>query len=448
MTSRLTVTLVSISILLCCDAGAFTQQWQVFTTEDGLASNLITAVYEDSAGRIWIGADEPGITVYENGSFEEFKLGSGDDWGDTGMICEARDYVWIISGLSGWTDYYYRGTFRLGPDRDWLMASDLYGLFDVAVAASPDGTVYRMTEDAIAYCRYDGGPATYLQWTDLADPFRALSVGPDGTLYVSSYRGTFYVFKNFELVLKESHDFSMQFREMKVDSRMGLWAVTHRLWHRPSWDSEWQLVDALDGMACSQIATGNNGTVLVRVHNIPSTFESCFMFYDGAEWARYEDNGLPRGEDGRLSCVNDMCIDHYGNWWVGTNAGLAVRWNNLPPLPMLLGVKTDASQYVPGGVMRVSLDLVGEGEARTVDLYVALETPSGELLFYPMFGTAMAPFLAGIEIPADTHIEDYELFSLTLPDVPAGTYRWYAACTHAGTMHFASNIASCEWQFE
>ena len=175
--------------------------------------------------------------------------------------------------------------------------------------------------------------------------------------------------------------------------------------------------------------------------------------FDGKGWERYD---VP--EDGILSRVKDVLIDSKGVIWVGMcgspspedemPGGVWVLRRSLPALPMFLGVKTDASQYVPGGVMRVSLDLVGEGEARTVDLYVALETPSGELLFYPMFGTAMAPFLAGIEIPADTHIEDYELFSLTLPDVPAGTYRWYAACTHAGSMDFASNIASCEWQFE
>ena len=114
---------------------------------------------------------------------------------------------------------------------------------------------------------------------------------------------------------------------------------------------------------------------------------------------------------------------------------------------MFVGIAADGHQFTRGKSIRVGIDLVAEGEARTVDFYVGLELPSGELLFYPTFGAGMASFMSGVEIPADTHIENYELFSLTLPDLAPGTYRWYAACTHAGTADYASNIASCEWEF-
>jgi len=97
--------------------------------------------------------------------------------------------------------------------------------------------------------------------------------------------------------------------------------------------------------------------------------------------------------------------------------------------------------------MTASLDLLNSMD-RTVDLYVAIETPDGELLFYPGFGTSWSCFLPGLHIEAETAVENYQLFSLTVPDLPAGIYRWFAACTDAGTMDFASNIASCEWQFE
>ena len=115
-------------------------------------------------------------------------------------------------------------------------------------------------------------------------------------------------------------------------------------------------------------------------------------------------------------------------------------------MPIFLGAAVDGDEYQEGDSMTLSLDLLNSMD-RTVDLYVALQDPTGELIFYPSLGASWSPYSAGLFLPADTHIEDYELFSLTLPELPAGTYRWHAACIHTGTMEFASNIASCEWKF-
>jgi len=103
-------------------------------------------------------------------------------------------------------------------------------------------------------------------------------------------------------------------------------------------------------------------------------------------------------------------------------------------------------RYSAGDSMAALIDLGSTGHGQAIDLYLALEPPWGTLLFYPSFGTSMTPFVSNVDIPADTYLH-YEPFSLTLPDLPAGTYRWHAALTHAGTTDFASNIASCEWQF-
>ena len=150
--------------------------------------------------------------------------------------------------------------------------------------------------------------------------------------------------------------------------------------------------------------------------------------------------------------VEDMVVDYATGdvWFASRNAGVGVLrgWFAPSGSPIFLGVATNRAEYTTNDSMRVTSQLVLEGEGETVDFYIALELPSGALLFYPSFWTEMTPFLSGVQIPADTHLENYELFSLRLPDLPAGTYRWFAACTHAGTMEFASNIASCEWEFE
>ena len=444
---RITYVLCVLFVLVV--SPAFAEQWQVYTTDDGLPSDSVTSVYADrvAPGRIWIGTSEPGITMFYQDEFTEFPM---PDLGWSrgacpGTICQRGDEIWLVSsglGALGAIDVFF-----LDRERRWHMGPDTWGCWVYGLGTSLDGVVYVTTEDSLSSV---SGSAENLSVSLIAfadsfdNPFWSQLVSRAGTVYVSSYRGDFYSFRNNELVGRER---SGRFREMVEDSLGGLWAINDswgdRCMHRPAGSSKWSFVDALDGFTCRQLSAGEDGDVLAFGHynrgHASSSF--IFMFFDGSDWKEYGASWVP----GR---VMDVCLDSEGNWWVATNAGLAVRWRTLPALPMFLGVKTDALSYPPGESMAVTVDLVAEGENRTVDLHVALETPSRELLFYPMFGTEMAPFISGVEIPADTHLEDYELFSLTLPELPAGTYRWFAACTHAGTMDFASNIASCEWQFE
>jgi hypothetical protein len=155
-----------------------------------------------------------------------------------------------------------------------------------------------------------------------------------------------------------------------------------------------------------------------------------------------------------------VAIDNNGSIWIpavgpfGTEGGgVAVCWRHrlddahVKVDVHISGHGATTAQFCAGDSMSLTMDLTTDLSA-VCDGYIGLQLPSNEmLLFYPSFGTAMMPFMSGITIPADTHLEDYELFTLTLPDLPAGTYTWYAACTYAGTMEFASNIASCDWQF-
>jgi hypothetical protein len=164
--------------------------------------------------------------------------------------------------------------------------------------------------------------------------------------------------------------------------------------------------------------------------------------FENDQWEVYD------SEDGVPSQAQCVIVDRNENIWVGTQNGLAVLWrDSVPQSPILVILHIDPVQYIQGQEMGVNLSLQAQTLSRTADFYVALQMPSGDMHFYPSFGTAMVPFMSGVEIPAGTHIEDYELFTLTLPDLPAGTYTWYAACTYAGTMEFASNVASCDWQF-
>ena len=165
------------------------------------------------------------------------------------------------------------------------------------------------------------------------------------------------------------------------------------------------------------------------------------FWYDNSDW-RWIDIGVP---------VNDIAVDPTdGDVWFGTNDGVYVMRGGPEAWPPVW-IELEAAQLAHPDGATPSLLLLGSAEFQMdlrLDLYVALELPDGTLLFAPSWTPSMAPLVSGLEVPIGLNIEDLPLVTLDTAGVPAGRYRWFAACTHAGSMEFASNIASCEWQFE
>jgi len=180
-------------------------------------------------------------------------------------------------------------------------------------------------------------------------------------------------------------------------------------------------------------------------------FAGEFQHGAGAYWLDLTSDEWTWVPSWTLADLYDIQVDSQTGdvWFASTGAGVGVLrgWHKPADIPVFIGVETDRGEYSAGDTMRVLLDMPRAPDG-AVDLYVALQTAWGDLLFYPAWGSLLEPFLSGLNIPAGTHLEDYELFSLTLPELCEGAYCWYAALAHAGSMDFASNIASCEWQFE
>ena len=176
--------------------------------------------------------------------------------------------------------------------------------------------------------------------------------------------------------------------------------------------------------------------------------DGCGIFiYDGARWEYHE---APFSGPGISDAIFTVMADRKDDIWMGTGRkglGLWVLHRNPGQPTVQVGISVDKAQYAANDVMRAYLDVTCS-ESHTVDLYVAVQLPAGDLLFYPNLGSSWFPFWTGLLLLAGTEVPGYELFTLTLPELPAGTYRWFAACTHAGSMDLASNIASCDWQFE
>ncbi|HUT02610.1 MAG TPA: hypothetical protein VM163_01805 [bacterium] len=162
------------------------------------------------------------------------------------------------------------------------------------------------------------------------------------------------------------------------------------------------------------------------------------FWYDYTDW-RWIDIGF----------AHDIAVDPTNrDVWFGADDGVYVMRGGpeaWPPVWIELEAVAQPCGATP------TLSLLGSAEFQMdlrLDLYVALELPDGTLLFAPSWSASMAPLVPNLEVPIGLNVNGLPLVTLEVAGIPAGTYRWYAGCTHAGSMDFASNIASCEWQFE
>jgi ligand-binding sensor domain-containing protein len=83
--------------------------FQHFTTEQGLANNRVSTIYEDKTGNIWFGADG-GVSRYDGNSFLNFTVEGGLASNDVNAITEDKSgKLWF--GTRGYTYIYDGKTF-------------------------------------------------------------------------------------------------------------------------------------------------------------------------------------------------------------------------------------------------------------------------------------------------------------------------------------------------
>nr|MBP9212566.1 hypothetical protein [Bacteroidota bacterium] len=91
------IPLLIVWLTLVQYAGAQKLPVQSFTTREGLASNLVTDIYQDSKGYLWIGTDE-GISLFDGDKFRNIRFGQGKVYGYVNDILESmyrKDVMWI-----------------------------------------------------------------------------------------------------------------------------------------------------------------------------------------------------------------------------------------------------------------------------------------------------------------------------------------------------------------
>ena len=67
-----------------------------------------------------------------------------------------------------------------------------------------------------------------------------------------------------------------------------------------------------------------------------------------------------------------------------------------------------------------------------VDLYIAVRTPAGQLLFYPSFQPVQAPWQPDFSLSPSLEVFDVELLSEVIDTEPGGSYNWFAVMVPPG----------------
>lgn len=154
-----------------------------FTVKNGLASNVVTAVYEDRYGQIWAGTSN-GLSVWDGKSFQTFGKDDGLYDSVVGAILEDKEEnVWVASGV---------GLNRFAATRlcpyTLTVGSNTATLANDALYPASSGGVWCVSNLGLWRLRTDS--ATRCVFVDkLASHFEGVAQGPDGHLWLWTDRG-------------------------------------------------------------------------------------------------------------------------------------------------------------------------------------------------------------------------------------------------------------------
>lgn len=118
---------------------------QVYTTRDGLLSNSVSAIAQDTRGYLWIGTDE-GVSVYDGYQFRNHRLGDVREWGRVNAVIESRSEpgtMWIATNGGGLVRFR-RGVMEPMPVAGTMRADRVN-----SVVEGEGGTLWCATDDGI-----------------------------------------------------------------------------------------------------------------------------------------------------------------------------------------------------------------------------------------------------------------------------------------------------------
>lgn len=179
-------TIIAIS-LLCTAASAQGLRLHTYTVRDGLPSNRILALYQDSRGFLWIGTNN-GLSVYDGASFKNYSVANGlsNNW--VTSIVESRTTpgkIWVGTIAGG-----LNGLDRGAWSKFEIDASQPGGDFVGSLAEDFHGNLWCSSRFAVVVLKGQG-----ITRTNISEGAVAIVLMPDSLIWVATARHL-YVFEH------------------------------------------------------------------------------------------------------------------------------------------------------------------------------------------------------------------------------------------------------------
>jgi signal transduction histidine kinase/ligand-binding sensor domain-containing protein/CheY-like chemotaxis protein len=130
-------------------------KFSVYTTRDGLSNDMITKIYEDHRGNLWIGTED-GLNLLENKKFTIYTTRQGLSDGRIKGICEdSQNNLWVGTFSSG-VNYMKDGKFHSFTTKQGLSDDDITSIY-----RDREGNLWISTYGGGLNCFRDGKLSIY-----------------------------------------------------------------------------------------------------------------------------------------------------------------------------------------------------------------------------------------------------------------------------------------------
>lgn len=174
-------TLLLLLSLVVLPAAAQEFAFRPFTVMDGLISNYVTVMEQDSKGYLWIGTDE-GFSIYDGHQFSNVRPPSSMRWGYVNSFLESTvspEVMWIATNGGGLLRYS-GGTFTQVTIDTLDAANRVNGLYEDGT-----GTVWCTTDNGLYRLRNGTASRIPIPFLPSREVIQVTPVGPDH-LWISS----------------------------------------------------------------------------------------------------------------------------------------------------------------------------------------------------------------------------------------------------------------------
>jgi ligand-binding sensor domain-containing protein/two-component sensor histidine kinase len=288
--------------------------FKTYTVEDGLVSNPVLRIYQDSKGFIWIGTME-GLSKYDGHKFTNYTTANGLSYNMVNDMYESTDGKLYVTENNGCIDILQNDLIVKKAAFKNIVINQFYKTRDNRVIAATDTNgLYEFKNGTFIKPQQSFPGSTYYDLTELND-----------SLFIGGHMDSIRILnKQFEMVSEIKLPGGIQLLKIYRDSKNKVWAGTDIGLKQVSYlkkknqPASFVLLSApfkipvLNKNIVEDILEDDNGNYWI------ATSHGLVKIEPDGDWQLFtEKDGLPS------AYISILFLDKEKNIWIGTTLGLA-----------------------------------------------------------------------------------------------------------------------------